>query len=144
MMTGASYLGYVQWAVAAGAPACLTALAPQVTASQFRTPLYPGESFAFDSAISWVHTMHHQEGRFWAVLSATLRQRRQLAGALDHLPLREADRVAVGRTVRFFQDWLEHSEPGDPFWQDIDHSTRMHSAAGTTCSSPSSSPITWR
>jgi putative CocE/NonD family hydrolase len=126
MMTGASYLGYVQGAVAAGAPACLTALAPQVTASQFRTPLYPGESFAFDSAISWVHTMHHQEGRFWRVLSATLRQRRQLAGALDHLPLSETDRVAVGRTVRFFQDWLEHSEPGDPFWQDIDHSRRMH------------------
>ena len=33
-MTGASYLGFVQWAVAAGAPPYLKALAPQVPASE--------------------------------------------------------------------------------------------------------------
>jgi len=129
LMTGASYLGYVQWAVAADAPACLTALAMQVTASQFRSPIHMGGSFCLDSAITWVHTVHHQEGPAWRVVRSMLRQRREVAPALDHLPLREADRVAVGRTASYYQDWLEHDEPGDPFWLEIDHSRRMDAVA---------------
>jgi putative CocE/NonD family hydrolase len=125
-MTGASYLGFVQWAVAAGAPPFLKALAAQVTASEFQSLIHPGGSFALDSALSWVHTVHHQEARPLRVIAAALGQRRTLARVFAAaLPLVDLDRRAVGRTVSFYQDWLEHTVADDPFWDAIDHSVRL-------------------
>jgi putative CocE/NonD family hydrolase len=123
-MTGASYLGFVQWAVAAGAPPYLKALAPQVTASEFQSLIHPDGSFSLDSVVSWMHTVHHQEARPLRVLASMLGQRRALATAFTGLPLVDLDRTAVGQSVRFYQDWLEHTLADDPFWTAIDHSVR--------------------
>ncbi len=128
-MFGGSYLGFVQWAVAADAPAFLKALAAGVTASQFRTPIYGGESFSLDTALTWTHMVHHQELPLWRNLRAILTQRKALAPAFAHAPLNQLDTIAVGRRVPFFQDWLRHNQPGDPYWQAIDHSRRL---AGVT------------
>lgn len=124
-MTGASYLGYVQWAVATGAPEYLRALTMQVTASEFATLMHPGGSFSLDTVLSWVHTVHHQEGRPLRVLASVLRQRRQLAPVFAGMPLGTLDRAAVGRSVRFHQDWLEHTSADAPYWQALDHSRRL-------------------
>ena len=40
--------------------------------------------------------------------------------ALDSLPLRDTDQAAVGRHVPWWQDWVEHAEPDDPFWEAVD------------------------
>jgi putative CocE/NonD family hydrolase len=103
-MTGASYLGFVQWAVAAGAPSYLKALAPQVTASEFASLIHPGGSFSLDSVLSWVHTVHHQEGRPLRVIASMIRQRHTLDAVFDLLPLADLDRAVVGRRVGFYQD----------------------------------------
>ncbi|HEX6492900.1 MAG TPA: CocE/NonD family hydrolase, partial [Candidatus Dormibacteraeota bacterium] len=125
-MTGASYLGYVQWSVAASAPPYLKALAPQVTASEFGSLIHPDGSFALDSVLSWVHTVHHQEGRPLRVLASMLGQRRALAAVFSGLPLTGLDVSTVGRSVSFYQDWLEHRVAnGGPFWSAIDHSGRL-------------------
>src|SRR5439155_1204386 len=29
----------------------------------------------------------------------------------------EVDGLLTGREIRFFQEWLRHSEPGDPYWE---------------------------
>ena len=124
-MTGASYLGFVQWAVAAGAPSWLKALAPQVTASEFRSLIHPDGSFSLDSVLSWVHTVHHQEGRPLRVLASMVGQRRTLAPVFAGLPLMDLDRALIGRRVGFYQDWLEHIDIEDPYWGGIDHSPRL-------------------
>ncbi|HEX3607973.1 MAG TPA: CocE/NonD family hydrolase [Candidatus Dormibacteraeota bacterium] len=125
-MTGASYLGFVQWAVAASAPPWLRALAMQVTASEFQSLIHPGGSFSLDSVLSWAHTVHHQEGTLPQVLRSLLRQRGELATVFAMAgPLAALDQAAVGRRVNFFHDWLEHADPDDPYWAAIDNSRRL-------------------
>src|SRR6185437_1679476 len=99
-MTGPSYLGFVQWAVATDAPDYLKALAPQITASQFRGLTYPGETFGLKTALSWIYQLEHQEESFWRLLGATRRQDAILARAYATLPLAKADTAAVGHPVK--------------------------------------------
>jgi putative CocE/NonD family hydrolase len=128
-LTGPSYLGYVQWAVAADAPDYVRALAPQITASQFRSLTYPGESFALKTPLSWLYQLHYQELPARQVIRASRRQERALAPAFAHVPLNEADTIAVGQPVTFYQHWLVHNVPGDPYWEAIDHSQRVDAVA---------------
>ena len=112
---GPSYLGMTQWAIAADAGEELAAIAAQVTTADFRAPFYPGGSFSLDTALTWLCQVAGQE-RPLATLRGRLaeRGRRPL---LNHLPLRDLDRLATGRGVPYWQDWLEHEAPGDEFWK---------------------------
>src|SRR4051794_26960715 len=120
--TGASYLGIVQWAVAADAPD-LVAMTATVTASDFRGQTYPGGAFSLDTALAWTQLVELQERRL-GLLRQGLRRRR-LRRAMDHLPLADADRALVGRHVPFFQAWLEHDAPGDPYWAQRGYADRV-------------------
>src|SRR5205814_8298743 len=92
---GPSYLGLTQWAVAADAPAHLVAMAPSVTASNFRDAvIYPGDAFALETMLSWVQQVEHQERSPLQVLRAMRRSRRELAPGYAALPLSDADRQA--------------------------------------------------
>ena len=50
---------------------------------------------------------------------------RQLAKALEHLPLNQADQMTAGVKVDFYQYWLSHNAPGDPWWDEMDHSASV-------------------
>ena len=126
-MYGPSYLGFVQWAVAEGAPGFLRALAIPIATSSRHHSLYEGGAFHLDFALTLVHTIVDQEGPAWRTLWKRLREREELAAAFAHLPLCEGDERAVGRRVGFYQDWLVHTEPDDPYWQAMDHSHDMAS-----------------
>ena len=80
-MSGPSYLGYVQWAIAADAEPPLTALCPHITMSSLAHHWYAGGSFSLDDAIGWTAMVSGQE--------------RRLAG-LDRLLGITARRVARG------------------------------------------------
>lgn len=124
-MLGPSYLGFVQWAVAAEAGPELKALVPLITASEFRTQTYQGESFSLDNVLTWINLMVHQE-------AAPIRSQLTLGGsnraqekARLHLPLAEADVAAAGQPVPYYRDWLEHNRPGDEWWGEVDYSRRV-------------------
>ena len=119
---GPSYLGQVQWALAAGAGPMLKALSLQFTASEFRSLVYPNESFGLDMALTWIELVAHQEERLWRRLRLRRRRAQALRAAAMHLPLREADVLVAGKPVPFYRDWLEHNAPGDPWWQPVDFS----------------------
>ena len=121
-MFGASYLGFVQWAVAADAPAYLRALAIQIATSSRRDSLFAGEALHLDFALTLVRTLARPIRSFADALRARFAERRELLPAYAHLPLAEADRLVAGRTIAFYQDWLAHDAPGDPYWQAMDHS----------------------
>jgi putative CocE/NonD family hydrolase len=112
---GPSYLGMTQWAIAADAGEELAAIAAQVTTADFRTSFYPGGSFSLETALTWVCQIAGQE-RPLAALRGRLaeRGRRPL---LNHLPLRDLDRLATGHEVPYWQDWLDHADAGDGYWQ---------------------------
>jgi uncharacterized protein len=120
-MTGSSYLGLTQWAVARDAGDALDALTPSVTASQFHSQAYGGGSIALATALSWVVIVAAQERRL-----ATLRMLlglRRLPPLLDSLPLGELDALTTGRPLGFYAEWLSHSAADDPYWAARDYST---------------------
>ena len=118
---GPSYLGLTQWAVAADPPPWLKAMAPAVTAAFFRDAVtYPGEAFALETNLTWVNQVETQELPRRRVFLSMLAHRRKVAPGFTTLPLAEADRRVVGRRVGFFQDWLLHDRPGDPWWHPVD------------------------
>lgn len=129
---GASYLGYTQWSAVIAPPPYLKALALQVTASTLRGIWYPADVFALDTALTWVHSVSHQEDKGLKVLLALLTQRRALAPAFSRLPLNEADQAAVGDKVAFFQDYLANESADAPLWHDIDRTAAVPGLAAPT------------
>ena len=125
---GPSYLGFVQWAIAAEAGPALKAMVPQITASEFRSLTYAGEAFGLDTALTWLDLLHHQETAPLATLASlglSGPPRPGVRAAASHLPLCEADAMATGQSIRFYQDWLKHNTPGDPWWALVDFSATV-------------------
>jgi putative CocE/NonD family hydrolase len=118
---GASYLGLTQWAVATDPPVPLAAVALSMTASRFRDiVLYPGGSFTLETGATWLHLLAHQELGWRQLIAAQIEARRSLGPAYTTLPLSEADDAVLGRKVPYYQEWLVHERPGDPWWDAID------------------------
>src|SRR5579859_7155496 len=94
---GASYLGFVQWSVAADAGPELKAMVPQVTSSDFNHFRSQGGSLKLEMSLGWstMMTAHAATGmRLRSLLQESQRNRR-LQRAYGHLPLGEADRLVV-------------------------------------------------
>jgi len=112
---GPSYLGMVQWAIAADAGPDLAAMATQVTTADFRAPFYPGGSFSLETSLAWICQVAGQE-RPLATLRTQFEERGRRA-LRQHLPLRDLDLLATGRRVPYWQDWLAHGAPDDQYWK---------------------------
>lgn len=120
---GPSYLGMVQWAIAADAGPDLKAICPQVTCAQFRAPFYAGQSFALETALTWIRQVADGErGLTFARQALASRKLRQLFG---QLPLGDLDQRVTGHRVPYYQDWLAHNQPGDPYWAERDFATTL-------------------
>ena len=94
---GPSYMGIVQWAIADE----LDALAPSVTASQFRGMAYGGGSISLDTALSWMLVLEVQERRLAPLLLAHGLRRtlpRRLRARADRRARRARVRRARSRT----------------------------------------------
>jgi putative CocE/NonD family hydrolase len=113
---GPSYLGMVQWAIAADAGPELKAMCPQVTSADFRDPIYVGRAFCLEMALSWIYDIAGQEERF--AFARHVLADRKLRPLLQRLPLGDLDRLATGRRVPYYQDWLAHDDPEDAYWKD--------------------------
>jgi putative CocE/NonD family hydrolase len=85
--------------------------------------VYPGGSFSLETGAAWVDFVESQELPGWRRLRAMLSARRRMATAFETLPLREADVRVQGRRIGFYQDWLVHEKPGDPWWDPLDFSS---------------------
>ncbi|MBN9392745.1 MAG: CocE/NonD family hydrolase [Chloroflexi bacterium] len=120
---GASYLGFVQWAVAAFAGPELKAIAPFVTTSDFNTFRFQGGTVTLETMLAW-STQMTEFAKTGQKLSDLLKQgkrRKVLDKAYNHLPLKEADREVVGKPSQTFQDVLAHGIE-DEYWKPVDYS----------------------
>ena len=99
----------------------LKALIPIITGAEFRSLLYPGETFSLESMLSWAQSMVFQEDPPWKSFFSKSRRSKQLAKAYMHLPLNETDSLVTGHTLDYFQEWLEHNSPEDDWWESMDH-----------------------
>jgi putative CocE/NonD family hydrolase len=122
VMAGPSYMGYTQWVIARDAGPMLKAISTQVTSSELRSAMYPGGSFNLEIFLQWVQITHSLRGSMLHYLGSTINAGRRMKAALWHLPLCEADEIAVGKPRKFWRDWLQHAEPGDEWWAVEDYS----------------------
>ena len=129
---GPSYLGLVQWAIAADPPPFLKAMALQVTTARVRDIVYPGGSFALETGAFWVNQVHIQELPVRKMLWRMLAGRRKLALAYTTLPLEDADMKVLGSRVPYYQDWLIHDSIDDPWWQPLDWSKEVDRTPAAT------------
>jgi hypothetical protein len=113
---GASYLGYTQWALATDPPPELRAMVVQVGSDDFQQFLYPGGAFALEATLTGTAAMLSMERGFARFLLAIARLLRHHRRAERALPLIDAYPPAFGRRAAFFEQWLAHPDPGDPYW----------------------------
>jgi len=122
VLSGASYLGYTQWAVADSVPPEVKAMIPQSTESALSLEFLRGDGFSLETPFAWGVTIAGQ-GRRLPLLRALL-QTRKTRRALFTLPLERADEAAIGRRDDYLQDILVHNAEASR-WAGIDHRERV-------------------
>jgi putative CocE/NonD family hydrolase len=118
---GPSYVGFVQWALAAEAGDELKAMATIVTASDFGPPTYAGGAFSLDTVLTWSAILDSQRAPRLENAMELLRGQPRLQRGLARVPLAEADRITTGAEVEFFQRWLAEADPTSSYWTQRGH-----------------------
>jgi len=121
VLFGASYLGYVQWALAGGLPSEVKAMVPLMTESALTLEFLRPDAFSLETPFVWGVTNTGPKRR--GVVSG-LTQIRRASRALRTLPLSEADVTATGSHVDYVQDILTE-DAGSSRWAGIDHTHRV-------------------
>jgi uncharacterized protein len=114
---GASYLGFVQWALAMDPPPELAAAVVFVGPHDFSRTAYRNGAFDLYNFLSWSDLIVHQE-RVSPLrgMVRTATADRRLRPALDRAPVRAGARDLLGTEAPWFDTWLEHPQLTDPFW----------------------------
>jgi uncharacterized protein len=109
---GASYLGFVQWALAMDPPPELAAMVVQVGPHDFSRTAYRNGAFDLYNFLSWSDLITHQE-RINPLLAMirTVTAERRLRPALDRMPVSAGARDLLGTGAPWFDTWLEHVQP---------------------------------
>ena len=116
-MSGASYLGAVQWMSAPLGSEYLTCLAPRVMCNDyFNELIYPGGAFHLNVAATWGMRTRARTAQTIAFHNWT--------EAFHSLPLTELATLA-GDDVGFWRDWVEHSTD-DEYWARFNVRNRFH------------------
>ena len=115
--SGASYLGFVQWALAMDPPPELAAAVVFVGPHDFSRTAYRNGAFDLYNYLSWADLIVHQE-RVNPVsgMVRTVTADRRLRPALDRAPVSAGARDLLGTGAPWFETWLEHPQLTDPFW----------------------------
>ncbi len=114
---GASYLGFVQWALAMDPPPELVAAVVFVGPHDFSRSAYHHGAFGLYNFLSWNDLIAHQEstGTLRGLLRSATADRR-LRPALNRLPVSVGARDLLGAQAAVFESWLDHPQLTDPFW----------------------------
>ena len=123
---GISYLGNTAWAIAnSPAAAKVKAMGLHVTLTNFHDRTYAFGGYTLEGSTGWTFTMAEvmqSKGMNQLLRIPRMRKTRMLAEkAMAVLPLKDADRVVSPDGVGWWQDWMNHAEPGDPYWSPIDY-----------------------
>ncbi|HEX4832554.1 MAG TPA: CocE/NonD family hydrolase [Trebonia sp.] len=135
VLTGPSYLGFVQWAVADELPPEVKAIIPVVTESALSLEFLRPDGMSLETPFGWGILTDGQEkpGAMLRQMTSTNRNIK----AMSALPLRDGDVMAAGHRIGYVQDILAH-DSSSPYWQPLDHRGRV---AATTV--PVSSVAGW-
>jgi putative CocE/NonD family hydrolase len=117
---GASYLGYVQLALAADPPPELRAMIVQNCVTGPYPVMYPGGAFALENILIATTCMANFDRGLGAIIRAMLRMQRRLGRVTRALPLVDAYVPALGGRLGYFEEWLANPDPGSEYWRTLD------------------------
>ena len=107
-MSGSSYVGNVQWMVAATGSRYLKAIAPTVIGSNLHeSPHYQGGAFQLALNATWTFMV---DGRTWQNIDLYDWKRLLMVLPLKGIP------EAAGKRLKQFDDWLDHPDYDD-YWK---------------------------
>jgi uncharacterized protein len=120
-MTGASYLGHTQWAVAPYVDPPLVSVSLNVTAANISAAFYDHGAPGTQNGLNWTGLIGRQERGGLPAALPNPRQTARTKRALGKVPLQAADVDVTGAPVAFWRDFVAHADPADPFWGVADH-----------------------
>ena len=120
-MTGGSYLGHTQWAVAPYADPPLRSVSLNITTAKFTSAFYVHGAPGIKNALTWTGLIGRQERGGLLRVIPNPRQTARMNRALRKVPLQAADVDVAGAPVAFWRDFVEHAGPADGFWAGADH-----------------------
>ncbi|OBK12838.1 CocE/NonD family hydrolase [Mycobacterium asiaticum] len=114
---GVSYLGFTQWALLDDPPPELAAAVITVGPHDFQESVWGTGTFSVNDFLGWSEMVSRQEDRrrIRAVIRR-IRAPRKVARAVAEVPLGRSTRKLLGTGAPWFESWMEHDEPTDPFW----------------------------
>ncbi|WP_441247978.1 CocE/NonD family hydrolase [Kitasatospora sp. McL0602] len=130
---GASYLGYVQWALALDAPPELRAMVVQVGLHDPYPFFYRQGAFCLEDALVVAMGLTSQHRGVPRFLRAALRLQRHLRKITRTLPLGEAYVPGLGTRVPFLEEAIAHPDADDAHWQGSDAGISAERLAVPTC-----------
>lgn len=118
---GLSYLGFTQWALLSDPPPELAAAVVTVGPHDLHTSSWGTGAFALNDFLGWSDMVANQDTHKLGRLAHQLRARRRLTEAVSGVPLSEAGRALLGEGSPWYESWIEHPDPDDPFWERMRH-----------------------
>ncbi len=119
-MTGGSYLGHTQWAVAPYVNPPLESVSLNITAARITAAFYEHGAPGLRNALNWSGQIGRQERSALGLLPNPVHLAR-MRKALRKIPLQAADVDVAGAPVAFWRDFVDHAAAGDDFWACADH-----------------------
>lgn len=119
-MTGGSYLGHTQWAIAPYVDPPLRSVSLNITAAKITAAFYEHGAPGIQDALNWTGLIGRQERGLLSVIPNP-RQLARTKRALRKVPLQAADVHVAGAPVPFWRDFVEHASPTDEFWAGANH-----------------------
>jgi putative CocE/NonD family hydrolase len=115
---GLSYLGFTQWALLVDPPPEMKAAIIIVGPIDFHAATWGTGAFTVDGFLGWSYLVAHQEdpGRLRGALRQ-IRGPKTVARTANELPAGEAARALLGERAPWYESWIDHPDPSDPFWQ---------------------------
>lgn len=114
---GASYLAYVQWALALDPPPELFAMAVHISPHDLAAAGFGQGPFELFNLLMWSDLMAHQERHSSAVMMwRTMTTDKRLGPALSRLPLAQTGATIGGAGAPWYADWIAKPDPADPYW----------------------------
>ena len=114
---GLSYLGFTQWALLSDPPPELAAAVVTVGPHDLHMSSWGTGAFALNDFLGWSDMVANQETSALGRVAFQLRARRRLTEAVSGVPLNEAGRALLGEGSPWYESWIEHPDPDDPFWE---------------------------
>ncbi len=120
-MTGASYLGHTQWAIAPYADPPLASVSLNITAARITSAFYENGAPGLRNALGWSAQIGRQERGVVPPVVPNPVRLAAMRRALRKTPLQAVDVAVAGAPVPFWRDFVDHAAAGDDFWAVADH-----------------------